>query len=193
MKKNIIIIGSGGHALACIEIIENLNKYKIAGLIDNKLKIGTKVHNYKVIGSDKDLLKLFKFYKYALIGIGQIKSHKIRYNIFKKLKKIGYKLPTIIAKNAYISKRSVIGEGTIIMNNVLINAGSEIGDNCIVNNFSLVEHNCKVLNNCHISTSVTLNGDVKINENCFIGSKSVIKNGYELKSNQIIPMGSRIS
>ena len=32
----LIIIGSGGHALSCIDVIERENKYKIAGIIDNK-------------------------------------------------------------------------------------------------------------------------------------------------------------
>ena len=34
----LIIIGSGGHALSCIDVIERENKYKIAGIVDKKKK-----------------------------------------------------------------------------------------------------------------------------------------------------------
>ncbi len=192
MKNKIIIIGSGGHALSCIEIIENNSDYKIIGIIDNEKKIGSLVFGYKIIGNDNDLKEIYNECKNAFIGIGQIKTHKVRLKIYDNLKKIGYQLPTIIAKNSYVSKRSEIGEGSIIMNNVFINANCKIGNNCIINNNALIEHECQIFDNCHISTNVTLNGNVKINDNCFIGSCSVFKNGYELKTNQIIPFGSRI-
>ena len=192
MKDNLIIIGSGGHALSCIEIIEHNDDYKIIGLIDNSKEIGSFIFGYEVIGNDNDLNQIYSESKNAFIGIGQIKSHETRLNLYNNLKKIGYKLPTIIAKNSYVSKRSEVGEGTIIMNDVFINANSKIGNNCIINNKTLIEHDCHIFNNCHISTNVTLNGNVIINKNCFVGSGSVFKNGYELKPNQIIPFGSRI-
>ena len=37
-KKNIILIGAGGHAKVCIDVIESEKKFKIVGLIDNKKK-----------------------------------------------------------------------------------------------------------------------------------------------------------
>ena len=38
-KKNIILIGAGGHATSCIDVIETTNKFKIIGLIDKKKKL----------------------------------------------------------------------------------------------------------------------------------------------------------
>ena len=35
--NNIILIGGGGHAYSCIDVIEAERKFKIIGLIDNKL------------------------------------------------------------------------------------------------------------------------------------------------------------
>ena len=32
--RNIVLLGAGGHFKSCIEIIENLEKYKIKGIID---------------------------------------------------------------------------------------------------------------------------------------------------------------
>ena len=39
MKKiKLALIGAGGHAVSCIDVIEKTNKYKIVGLVDNKSK-----------------------------------------------------------------------------------------------------------------------------------------------------------
>ena len=65
--KKIILIGAGGHCNSCIDVIESENKFKIAGLIDNKKSLS----KYKVIGSDKDLQKIK--IKNILITVGQIK------------------------------------------------------------------------------------------------------------------------
>ena len=35
-KKKIILVGSGGHAEACIDVIESEKKFKILGLVDIK-------------------------------------------------------------------------------------------------------------------------------------------------------------
>ena len=42
MKKKIILIGAGGHAKSCIDIINAEGKYEIIGLVDNKKKKGSK-------------------------------------------------------------------------------------------------------------------------------------------------------
>ena len=35
--KNIVLIGAGGHAKSCIDIIEDASKFKIEYLLDKKL------------------------------------------------------------------------------------------------------------------------------------------------------------
>ena len=42
MKKKIILIGAGGHAESCIDVIESTNKYEIIGLVA-KSELGKKV------------------------------------------------------------------------------------------------------------------------------------------------------
>ena len=40
--EKLIVIGSGGHAASCIDVIETTKKYKIIGLLCDKKKIGEK-------------------------------------------------------------------------------------------------------------------------------------------------------
>jgi len=176
MKEQILLVGGGGHCRAVIDVIEQENKFEIAGIIDKKELIGQKVLNhYEVIGCDDDLEMLFKKYRYAIVTVGQIKSSNIRVKLYMLLKEIGYQLPVIVSPLAYVSKYAQIDEGTIIMHQALVNANAKVGKNCIINTKALVEHDAVIEDFCHISTSAIVNGGVKIKEETFYGSNATSK------------------
>ncbi len=178
-KPEILLIGGGGHCKSCIDVIEEEDKYIIAGIIDKKELIGSEVLGYKVIGCDDDLAELRKKYKKAIVTIGHIKSNKLRVNIFNKLKELEFILPTVISPLAYVSKYSIIKDGTIIMHGAIVNANTKIGNNCIINTKALIEHDCIVEDNCHISTASVINGGVIVKENSFFGSNATSKECVE--------------
>jgi len=175
MKKDILLIGGGGHCKSVIDVIEQEGEYSIAGIVDKKELIGKELLGYKFIGSDDDLERFFKIYKYAVITVGQIKSNAIRVKLFNQLKKIGYNLPTLISPLAYVSKYASIEEGTTIMHHALVNVDAKIGKNCIINTKALIEHDAVIGNNCHVSTGSIINGGTVVAENSFVGSNSTTK------------------
>lgn len=175
MKEDILLIGGGGHCRSVIDVIEQENRYKIAGIIDKKEFIGQKVLGYEIVACDDDLEKLFDTFKYALVTVGHIKSNSIRVKLFNNLKQIGYTLPTIISPIAYVSKHSSIDEGTVVMHHSLINADARIGKNCIINTKALIEHDCIVEDHSHISTGSVINGGVTVKEGTFYGSNATSK------------------
>lgn len=188
--KKIIIIGCGGHANSCIEVLEDSNKFKIYGLICKK-KNNT-FNNYKILGNDKSLDSIKKKCGNALIGIGQIKSFKIREKLFKILKKKGFKLPVIFAKSSYVSNFSKFGEGTIVMHNTFINRNVSIGKNTIINTGAIIEHDVLIGSNCHVSTGAIINGGTKIGDGTFVGSGTVINQGLNIGKNCIISSLTKI-
>ena len=192
-KKQIILIGGGGHCKSCIDVIESTNEFTVAGLIDSKEKFGESILGYKVIGCDDDLEELSKTYNYALITVGQIKSAKIRVRLFNLLISLGFELPPIIASSAYVSSHATIGHGSIIMHQAMINANADIGVNCIINTKALIEHDSTVGNHCHVSTNSVLNGDVKIGDECFVGSGTTFVNGLTTSNNVFIGINSVVN
>jgi sugar O-acyltransferase (sialic acid O-acetyltransferase NeuD family) len=192
MKKNIILLGTGGHAHSCIDTIEDSKIFNIAGLV-SKIKIDKNtVLSYPVIAVDSDLESLFGIYKNAFIGIGQM-SHtdtEIRIRIFNLLKKIGFFLPKIISSKAYVSKHAFVDEGSLIMPGAIVNAGVVIGKNCIINSNSLIEHNSIIGDYCHISTGTIINGNVNIGHSTFVGSGSILREGIQVSEKSFIKMGA---
>jgi sugar O-acyltransferase (sialic acid O-acetyltransferase NeuD family) len=190
MKEKIVLVGGGGHCLSVIDVIEQENKYEIIGIIDKKELLGKDILGYKIIACDDDLEAIFKTCKNVVITVGQIESNKIRINLFEKLKQIGFNLPVIISPFAYVSKHSIIEEGTVIMHHVLINVNVRIGKNCIINSKALLEHDVIVEDNCHISTASVLNGGVQVKKNTFFGSNATSKQYVEI--NGFIKAGSLV-
>tara|TARA_B100000780_G_C21066605_1_gene428942 strand:+ start:197 stop:805 length:609 start_codon:yes stop_codon:yes gene_type:complete len=192
MKPKIIIIGAGSHANSCVDVIELEKKYSIYGLIDEKKPRSIILKKYKYLGRDKDLKKIRKTIKYAIICVGFIHDFNLRNKIYLNLKKLKFKIPNIISPISYVSKKSKIGFGTMIFHEALINSNVTIGNNSIINTKSLIEHDVKIGNNCHISTGVIVNGNSKIGDNTFIGSGSVISNNVKIGKNCFIKMKSRV-
>ncbi len=175
MKKDLLLIGGGGHCRSVIDVIENTEMYKIIGIVDLKENLGKKVLNYTIIGTDEDLVKLKKTIKYAFITIGHIYSNEKRIQIFNILKELNFILPVVVSPLSYVSKYSQIGEGSIIMHHALINANARIGKNCIVNTKALIEHDAVIGDNVHIATAAIINGGVVVKDNSFVGSNCTTK------------------
>jgi sugar O-acyltransferase (sialic acid O-acetyltransferase NeuD family) len=190
MKKKIILIGAGGHAKSCIDIINAEGKYEIIGLVDNKKKKNSKIFNYKVLGNDKILEQIRTKVKFAFLAVGQIKTHELRKKLYLKAINLGFEFPKIISPSSIISPFSKIGKGCLIAHGVKINSNAKIGINSIINTNAIIEHDVLVGDFCHVSTSSTVNGNVEIGNNSFIGSGSILKNSIKIKNGTILPMGS---
>ena len=181
--QKIVLLGAGGHAHACIDVIEQCKKYSIAGLIGKKEQMMSEVLGYPLLGTDKELKKISKKIKNAIISVGQIKTPKTRINLYKKAIEAGFKLPIIKSPYAYVSPRAKIGKGTIIMHGAVVNANAIIGQNCIINTNCIIEHDAFVDDHCHVSTGAILNGKVLLGRESFVGSGSVVKEEVKIGNN----------
>ena len=188
-KPSIILIGAGGHAHACIDVIEKHGQYQISGLVGMQQEVHAQHLGYVVIATDAELPQLAKDYQYALITVGQVHSPDTRMRLYQQAIHLGFGLPDIIAPTAHVSCHATIGAGTIVMHGAIVNAGARVGSNCIINTSALVEHDTIVEDHCHISTGAILNGSVTIGAGSFVGSGSVIKDGITLGKDCLVGMG----
>lgn len=186
------MIGAGGHARACIDVVERQDSFQIAGLIGLPSEVGDAYMGYPVVATDDELMELADKYYHALVTVGQIKSAATRIGLYQKAVNAGFDMPTITSPNAYVSHNATIGIGTIVMHGATINAGAVVGKNCIINSHALIEHDAKVEDHCHIATGALVNGGVRVGEGSFVGSGAAIKQGVVIGRNCIIGMGETV-
>lgn len=192
-KKDLILIGGGGHCKSCIDVIEAEGRFKISGIVDIEERSRQKVMDYEIIASDKDLSDLVGRYEDFLITIGSIKDPWKRIEKFEYLKTLGARFPVIISSLAHVSKNARVGEGTIVMHKVVVNADARIGKNCIINTSALVEHDARIGDHCHISTGSIVNGKCRIGDRVFMGSNSMVINNVDIGDDVIIGAGSVVA
>lgn len=189
-RPELILLGAGGHAHACIDVIESEGRFKVAGLVGVAEQVGSHRMGYEVLATDIELEALLKDFKYALVTVGQIKSSELRRKLYRQALDCGFTFPTIVSPYSRVSPRATVGAGTIVMHGAFVNAGGTVGSNCILNTHCVIEHDVAVGDNCHISTGVLVNGNASVGDGSFIGSGSVVKEGLRLGAGCIVGMGS---
>jgi sugar O-acyltransferase (sialic acid O-acetyltransferase NeuD family) len=189
---SIVLLGAGGHARACIDVLEQHGRFRIAGLIGVPAEVGSEVLGYRVLGTDADLLRLRQQHPYALVAVGQIKTAEQRIRLFELAQSHGWQLPLIVSPQAYVSRHASLAAGTIVMHGAIVNAAAAVGRNCILNSHSLVEHDAVIADHCHVATAAAINSGVHVAAGTFIGSNSCVRQGIRIGARCVIGMGQRV-
>jgi len=190
---SLIILGSGGHARVCFDLIRATYPDLVFwGFIDNEKQVDTNVDEiYGVVGCDDDLERFFKkgLADSAVIGFSAMEK---RQEMFDKLIKIGYFLPNVVHKIAYVERSIELGYGNQIMHGAIISSNAKIFNNCIINTNSVVSHDCIIHDNVHVAPGATLAGSVEIGENTLIGMNTSVYFGKKIGKNCVISNGVSI-
>ena len=192
ITESILLLGAGGHARSCVDVIEQEGRYTVGGLVGLPKDAGRRVLGYPVLGTDGDLPDLLPRFAHVLIALGQLKSPDARMKLHALLEAEGCSMPVIVSPRAYVSAHAQVGAGTILMHGAVVNAGARIGRNCIINSQALVEHDAVVGDHCHIATAAVINGDVSIGAGSFIGSNACVRQGIRVAERCVVGMGQLV-
>ena len=179
MKREIIIIGAGGHGRVIADIVKSAGDTVLGFLDDNP------AGSNSIVGAVNDCVK-FKD-KLFIIAIG---NNEVRKNISIKYPDLNYY--TAIHPSAIISDFAIIGRGTCVMPGAVIAAGAKVGAHCIVNTNAVIEHDCVLEDYVHVSPSATLCGTVRVGEGTHIGAGAVVINNIRIAPHSVIGAGAAV-
>jgi sugar O-acyltransferase (sialic acid O-acetyltransferase NeuD family) len=188
-ELNLLIIGAGGHARSCIDVIEQQGQYHIIGLVGTATELGKRCLGYPIIATDNELQSLAERFSYAFLAVGHMTSPEKRIHLHELCLSLGFIFPTLISPSAYVSPHATIGAGTIVMPGAIVNAAAKVGRNCIINSRTLIEHDATVEDHSHISTGAIINGGARVGFGSFVGSGSIVRDGRTLGEKCVIGMG----
>ena len=188
----ILLIGAGGHARSCIDVIEQQDRYRIAGLVGVEQEVGSFQLGYPVLGNDADLPRLLAEFKRVLVAVGQIKSPDLRMRLFAQAQAHGCELPTIVSPHAYVSRHACVGAGTVVLHGAIVGPNAKVGSNCIVNTCAVVDHDAVVGDHCHISTAAVLNGGVQVGAGSFVGSRASVRQDIRIGERCVLGLGRAV-
>ena len=170
MKRELVILGAGAHASVIIDMVEQVGKDVIVGLLDDR-KTG-RYEGYAILGTMACLPELIHLHtEYFIVAIG---DNEIRQHLFQTALHWRLIPMTVIHPSASISPKAEIGVGTVIMPHVVVNAHARIGKNVILNTGCTVDHHCLVGDHAHIAPGANLAGNVNVHNGALVKIGSAI-------------------
>jgi sugar O-acyltransferase (sialic acid O-acetyltransferase NeuD family) len=190
-ENDLVIVGIGGHAGMCIDILRQESKYNIVGFVDDKV---TNDHKYgiKYLG---DLNAIKDFAKNGLcnvvLGIGFVGNLKKRETVYNFLTSF-VRIPTIIHKSAIVEPSACIDEGCQIMAGAIIGSNVKVGKNCIINSGAIISHDSTISDGSHITPGAVLAGHVKIGKRVTVGMCATVYQGLHVSDDKVIMNGKSL-
>jgi UDP-perosamine 4-acetyltransferase len=188
MKQEVIVLGAGGHAKVCIELLRASSMsvaFCIGGHDDSQSCLGV-----PVLRGDDHLLRLRgEGYLLAFIAVG---SNASRQRLAGFAQGIGYELVNAISPAAIISPSVQMGKGIAVMAGAVINAEACVSDLAIVNTSATIDHDSRIGEAAHLAPQCGLAGNVTVGARAFLGIGTRVIPGVCIGSDVVAGAGSVI-
>jgi len=186
MRQEIVVVGAGGHAKVCIELLRAMGEPVAfcVGTLDSPAScVGV-----PVLFGDEHLGRLrAEGYHRAFIALG---PNRLRMKLARMATALGFELVNAISPRAVVSSSARLGAGIAIMAGAVINAEASIGDLAIINTGASIDHDCVIDAGAHIAPQSALAGKVHVGTATFLGIGCKVIPEVRIGSNATIGAGA---
>lgn len=188
--KNVIILGSGGHAQVLLEILKNQN-YPVLGMTEVCAeKWGSNIAGVPILGNDAIVFEYDPHTIFLVNGLGSVQQTATRSNIFNLFFHKNYQFLSLIHFTAYKSISAVLGCGTQLLAGSIVANHARLGNNVLVNTRAIIEHDCIIQDHCHLATGSIVCGQTVVGEGVHIGAGATVIQGLSIGKNSAIAAGA---
>lgn len=180
MRRQVIIVGAGGHAKVVADIVRASGN-EVIGFLDDKDP--SELPGFTILGKVSETNRFSERYDFAS-GIGHNGTRQRIMDAYP------VHWLTVIHPSAIIAPDVQIDAGTVVMANAVVNTGSRIGRGVIINTAATVDHDCVLEDFVHISPGAHLAGTVFVGSRTWVGIGSVVSNNLSICSGCIIGAGA---
>ncbi|VTU13749.1 MULTISPECIES: acetyltransferase [unclassified Variovorax] len=188
MRQDVIVIGAGGHAKVCIELLRAMG-VSVACCIGGA-ESGDRCLDVPVLRGDEHLARLrAEGHALAFVAIG---ANAIRQRLAASVTALGYELVNAISPAAVLSPTVRLGKGIAIMAGAVVNADTTIADLAIINTSASVDHDGRIGEAAHVAPQCGLAGNVTVGPRAFLGIGSKVIPGVSIGPDVVAGAGSII-
>jgi carbonic anhydrase/acetyltransferase-like protein (isoleucine patch superfamily) len=98
----------------------------------------------------------------------------------------GFRPMSVWARQAYVSNKSIIRNGTFIAPMAVVSSGARIGKHCIIHYGASIGHDAVLDDNVIVLPGARVSGNVHIKSRTLIGSNAFIYQGVKIGSDNIV-------
>ena len=121
-KSKLFIVGGGGHAISCLDVILSAGGFELIGFVDNTAHTKMASLGYEYLGDDSEIEKLIQSECAVTIELARFIAPQ-RQNMYEMLNKHNAKMPVICAPTSYVSTGARLGDATMVFHNAVVNIG----------------------------------------------------------------------
>jgi UDP-perosamine 4-acetyltransferase len=189
MTESIVVVGAGGHAKVCIELLRSMNQevaYCVGGM-DSR----DRCLDVRVLKGDDNMGRLREQgYAAAFIAVG---VNQLRTRLARVAAELGYRLVNAISPHAVISRSAQLGSGIAIMAGVVINAEARIDNLAIINTGATIDHDCVIGRAVHIAPQCGLAGNVTVGDKSLLGVGCSVIPGISIGEDVTVGAGAVVT
>lgn len=196
-----VIVGTSGHAKDVNFLLQEINGYSPAFVIDFYISKKEELINGPIrIVSEKEFKRKYInddnqqiINCYTAIGNPSVRR-KIVKEVFNDFSSIKY--PNAIHPSVSYDKRKnfiLLGEGNMLFPGVRITTEVKLGSHNHINQSCTIAHGCKLGDFITLSPGVHISGETEIEDNVFIGSGAVVLENLRICKNSVIAAGAVVT
>jgi len=193
VTRNIVVVGTGGHARELLDVIEAMNVeepglFHMLGFLDDALeRHGRLVRGHAVLGSVEWLETRRHDPPWFVVGIGSPAARRLT---AARAEQFGARPATLVHPSAVIAHNVRIGEGSVVTANATLTCDITLGVQVHVNIAATISHDCIVGDYALLGPGSHLAGNVRVGAGCDVGIGAVVIQGLEVGEWSIVGAGT---
>jgi sugar O-acyltransferase (sialic acid O-acetyltransferase NeuD family) len=171
----LIIFGGGGHGKMIIELVRAAATYRIIGIVDDGMPVGSEILGVPVLGGAKALPEWYdRGVRLAANAVGGIGNAAVRVKIFDILAKAGFSCPTLVHPTAFVEQSAMLEAGVQVFPQAYVGSSVRIGFGSVISLGAIVAHDCVLGKVVNLSPAATLAGSVHIGDYAQLGMHATV-------------------
>lgn len=185
----ILVLGAGEHSRVVIDAIEKQGAHEIVGVIDPRLKVGTSVLGYPVLGTEDDLPRLgFR------AGLVAINDNFRRHAVVQKVLSLvpDFQFVSAIHPSAILGRDVTIGAGSMVLAGTNLSTGVILGEHVVVNSRASVDHDTVLEAFTSVGPGAILAGNILVKRGAVIALGAKIIQRIEIGEHALVGAGALV-
>ena len=191
MRRQAIIIGTGGHCRVLLSLLTACGDHEVRGIVDlAEPRVGEVIMGIPVIGS---ITLLEKFHGSAGLDVFLAVGNNAQRRIWwQKVGDLGLAMPNLISPQAIVDPHAHLGDANVVCARAFIGPEAVLGNNNLINTAAVLEHEVRVGSHCHFSSSSTVAGRSQIGDGCFVGAGATVIDFVKVERDITIGAGATV-
>jgi sugar O-acyltransferase (sialic acid O-acetyltransferase NeuD family) len=194
VKKDLVVIGGGGHARAVIQAAQTQpDEWNVVGFVDpNAGEAEAVTLGVRHLGEDEVRTASDPAFRHCwfVLGLGSTFEARARREVVKRMKLAPERWGTVTHARAWVAPTATLGPGTVVLAGAVVNAGAKVGLHGIVNTSAVVEYDVTLGEYVHAAPATVVAARTKIGSGSYLGIGCRIRERLTLGEDVKVGMGA---